>query len=66
MRKIQDTELYRKLMQTVDNLMEEDEFGLEEAVKQALKQRKFMVDQLVVEKEIKDDTDDESEDYESE
>ena len=66
MHKIQDTELYQRLKQTMETLMQEDEYDLEEAVKQALKQRKFMVDQLIVEKEINDNTDEESEEDESE
>ena len=60
--KVQDTDLYRKLMQTAENLMLEDDYNLEESIRQAVKQRKFTVDQLIVEKEINDETDDESED----
>ena len=66
MRKIQDTEMYRKLMQTVDNLMDEDEYDLDEAVKQAVKQRKHLVDQLFPEKPLPDESEnDESMDEES-
>ena len=66
MRKIQDTEMYRKLMQTVDNLMDEDEYDLDEAVKQAVKQRKHLVDQLFPEKPLSDESEnDESMDEES-
>ena len=60
MRKKLDTELYQKLMQTADNLMEEDGYELEEAIKQAIKQRKFILDQVIVEKEVQDDDDTET------
>ena len=45
-------------MQTAENLMEEEGYDLEEAVKQAIKQRKFILDQVIVEKEVPDDDDD--------
>ena len=63
MRKIQDTDLYRKLMQTVENLMENDEYSAEEAIKQAIKQRKYMIDRLIADAvdEDDDETDEESE-----
>ena len=68
-RKILNTELYQKLMQTAENLMEEDGYGLEEAIRQALKQRKFILDQIIAEKEVQDDDDEtetETEEEESE
>ena len=49
MQKMQETDMYQKLMQTVENLMGEEEYSLEEAIKQALRQRKFMFDELVKE-----------------
>ena len=63
MRKIQDTDLYRKLMQTVENLMENDEYSAEEAIKQAIKQRKYMIDRLIADavEEDDDEIDNESE-----
>ena len=59
MHKIQETDMYCKLMQTVEHLMEEEDFGQEEAIKQAFKQRKFMFDTLVEELDIESEESDE-------
>ena len=64
-RKILDTELYRKLMQTADSLMEDEGYKLDDAIKQAIKQRKVILDQIIMEKEVLDDDDDDDDDDDS-
>ena len=49
MQQVKETEMYQKLMQTAEKLMEEEDYSLEEAIKQTLKQRKFMFEELLPE-----------------
>ena len=66
MQQIQDTELYKKIMQTAQNLMDTEEYNLEEAIPQAIKQRKFMFEQLVKENQDEGSASSESNNEESE
>ena len=49
-------------MQTVETSMGDGEYDLEEAIKQAIRQRKYMIEQLIMEREGDDDYHDESDD----
>ena len=65
MRKLQETDMYKKLVQTAEHLMDEEEFSFEEAIQQALRQRKFMFDRLLPEMKKEDSESEEHEEDES-
>ena len=55
MRQVQETDTYRKLMQTIESLMEEEEFTIEEAIRQALTQRKFLFEQWLPKRNLEEE-----------
>ena len=66
MHKVQETDMYHKLMQTAQHLMDEEDSSLEEAIPRALKQRKYIFDQLVKEESDSSESEEEREDTEEE